>query len=64
MENAVLRGWVREEIFIDDKPQHNIFIIEFVTNKRKTKHLLIYNKDMIDTKEIILKNCLFCGMVL
>lgn len=61
LEDAVIRGWIKEEIFVDDKPEHNIFIAEFVTNKRKTKHWLIYDKDEIDTKEIILKNCLWCG---
>jgi preprotein translocase subunit Sec63 len=61
MEDAVLRGWIKKEVFIHDKPQHDIYIAEFVTNKRKSKHWLIYNKEEIQTKEIILKNCLFCG---
>lgn len=56
----MLRGWIKEQDFIHDKPEHNVFIAEFVTNKRKTKHWLIYDKDEIDTKEIILKNCLWC----
>lgn len=64
MENAILAGTVRKEPFIHDKPKTNMYIIEIVTNKRKTKHWLIYNKEEIQTKEIILKNCLYCGCVL
>jgi hypothetical protein len=64
LEDAVLRGWIKEEPFIDHLPQHNIFIAEFVTNKRIIKHWLTPDTDEIKTKEIILKNCLWCGKVL
>ena len=64
MENSILAGTVRKEYFIHDKPDTSMYIIEIVTNKRKTKHWIIYNKEEIQTKEIILKNCLFCGCVL
>lgn len=61
LEDAVIRGWIWKEPFIDDKPQHDMFITEFVTNKRKSKQWLIFTKEQIDTKEIILKNCLWCS---
>ncbi len=64
MENSILAGTVRKEYFIHDKPESRMYIVEIVTNKRKTKHWIIYNKEEIQTKEIILKNCLFCGCVL
>ena len=61
MENAIDLGWIWKEPFIDDKPQHDMFIAEFVTNKRKSRQWLIFPADEIDTKEIILKSCIFCG---
>ena len=64
LENAVIAGWVREEVFVDDRPENNIFITEIVTKKTTVKHWLIYNKDEIQTKEIILKNCLWCSKAL
>lgn len=64
METAIHYGTVREEVFIDDHPENNLFIVEIVTNKRKTKHWLIFKENEIQTKEIILKNCLFCGKIL
>ncbi len=64
MENGILAGTVRKEVFIHDKPESRMYIIEIVTNKRIKKRWLIFKEEQIDTKEIILKNCLFCGCVL
>lgn len=64
LEDAVLRGIIKEEPFIHDKPEHNVFILEYVTNKRINKKWLFLKEERIDTKEIILKNCLYCGCVL
>ena len=64
MSNAILAGTVRKEHFIHDKPESRMYIVEIVTNKHKSKHWIIFDKDEIQTKEIILKNCLYCGCVL
>jgi hypothetical protein len=64
MDNAIIQGTVREEVFIDDKPEHNLYIIEIVTKKRKSKNWLMFDREEIQTKEIILKNCLWCQKVL
>jgi hypothetical protein len=64
MDNAVFSGTVREEPFIHDRPEHDMYIIEIVTRKRIKKKWIIFKEEIIDTKEIILKNCLYCGSVL
>ncbi len=64
MEAAVYYGSVREEAFVADKPLFNIFIAEYVTKKRIRNKWLFMKEERIDTKEIILKHCLFCGTVL
>lgn len=64
MDNAIIQGTVREEVFVDDRPEHNLFIVEIVTKKRSTKHWLIFNEKEIQTKEVILKNCLWCSKAL
>jgi hypothetical protein len=61
MENAILAGTVRKEPFIQDKPKTNMYIVEIVTRKRIKKRWVIFKEEIIDTKEIILKNCLYCG---
>jgi hypothetical protein len=64
MENSVISGMIREEIFVDDRPEHNMFIIEVVTRKRIKKRWLIFKEEQINTREIILKHCLFCSIPL
>jgi hypothetical protein len=64
LEDAVLTGGIREEAFVADKPLFNIFIAEYVTKKSISKKWLFMKEERIDTKEIILKHCLFCGTVL
>lgn len=61
LENAILAGSIREEAFIHDKPMFKVFILEYVTKKRINKKWLFMKEERIDTKEIILKHCLFCG---
>ena len=61
MENSIISGMIREEVFLDDRPEHNMFIVEVVTRKRIKKKWIIFKEEIIDTKEIILKNCLWCG---
>ena len=64
MENSILAGTVRKEYFIHDKPDTSMYIIEIVTRKRIKKKWVLLKEEIIDTKEIILKNCLWCGCVL
>lgn len=61
MEDAIIRGSIREENIIHDKPDYDAYVAEFVTNKTVTKKMIFFKKERIDTKDIILKHCIFCG---
>lgn len=65
MENAVIRGSIREESIIHDKPDYDAYVAEFVVSRKVLKPKIplpkIKTKERIDTKEIILKHCIFCG---
>lgn len=60
LEDAVLRGSIKEEIVLEGKPEYNAYIAEFVTGK-KMNRIFKHRISRIDTKDIILKNCLWCG---
>ena len=61
LENAVIRGSIREENIILGKPDHDAYVAEFVTNRTVLKQpFFLKDKERIDTKEIILKYCIFC----
>lgn len=61
LEDAVIRGWIKEEEIVNGRPEHNAFIAEFVTEKKYKKFKLIGERYDVSTKEIILKSCIFCG---
>lgn len=65
MEDAVIRGSIREEKIIHDKPDYDAYVAEFVVSHKvlKRNKFLFWikkEKERIDTKEIILKHCIFC----
>lgn len=64
MENAVIRGSIREESIIHDKPDYDAYVAEFVVSRKVLKPKIPLpkrkTKERIDTKEIILKHCIFC----
>ena len=60
MEDAVLRGTIREHETIEDKPNYNVFVAEIVTSKVTKKRLLLPDQEVTHTKEFILKYCILC----
>jgi hypothetical protein len=64
MEDAVLRGIIREHETIEGKPEYNVFVAEIVTSKVTKKKLLFLKQDITHTKEFILKYCIYCHKIL
>jgi len=60
LEDAILRGSIREEVIVLGKPEHDIYIAEFVTFKGTQKLPFFREREEIRTKEILLKHCIFC----
>jgi len=59
-ENAILKGSIREEIIVEGAPEHDVYIAEFVTSKTIKKKLFFLKEERINTKEIMLKHCIYC----
>lgn len=61
LEDMILKGSIRIEKFIHDKPEHDMYIAEIVTQKHIKNHWVFFKQEEIKTKEFILKNCIFCS---
>ena len=60
LQDAVLRGTIREHVIVEGKPEFNVFILEYVVDKSIKKHLFLFKEERTVTKELILKYCIFC----
>lgn len=64
MDTAVQEGIVKCVNIIHDAPEFDIFYIEIVKDKTTKSHLWIWEELVVNTEDIIIKNCLWCGRVL
>ena len=62
-EEAIEKNCVRREVTIHGKPEYDFYVIEAVT-KRHLKKKLLYSIQEVNTIDILIHICPWCGEVL